>query len=233
MGSRIGLDQAKDIDSETKKLASDDRFGNMLSNPAFAIDQDDDDFKMRNPEKSAKRMRKVIRNDIGDSSDEEKDADLETDKGTWRENIKMTYKQVFDKKGAKQDVKKLIDNETVLTAKIKASGKDLQSVDTIAEVKEIVEKKDALIGDRIDNSKNEKTVTAGVTGDMEMNFKGDDEVLKKEKKLLNKERKDKKKAKLAGKGDTSGKTKKKVVVRERDTSRRTANFMMPNERKQA
>ena len=82
--SRIGLDQAKDIiDSETTKLAkSDDRFGNILSNPAFAIDQDDDDFKMRNPEKSAKRMRRVIRGEREDSSDEERDADLETDKGT-------------------------------------------------------------------------------------------------------------------------------------------------------
>lgn len=235
--SRIGLDQAKDIiDSETTKLAkSDDRFGNILSNPAFAIDQDDDDFKMRNPEKSAKRMRRVIRGEREDSSDEERDADLETDKGTWRENIKMTYKQVFDKKGAKQDVKKLIDNETVLTAKIKASGKDLQSVDTIAEVKEIVEKKDALIGDRIDNSKNQSTVTAGVTGDMEMNFKGDEDDLKKEKKLLNKERKNKKKLLKSGKTgekDTSGKPKKKVEIRKRDSSRRTANFMLPNERKQ-
>ena len=147
----------------------------------------------------------------------------------------MTYKQVFDKKGAKQDVKKLIDNETVLTAKIKASGKDLQSVDTIAEVKEIVEKKDALIGDRIDNSKNQSTVTAGVTGDMEMNFKGDEDDLKKEKKLLNKERKNKKKLLKSGKTgekDTSGKPKKKVEIRKRDSSRRTANFMLPNERKQ-
>merc|ERR1712178_338303 len=150
---------------------TDDRFQNLLNNPAFAIDENDDDFLIRNPNKAAKRMRKAIRGDR-ESSDEENEPE---DKGTWRENIKMTYKQVFDKKGAKQDIKKMVDNETVLSAKIRSSGKDLQTVDTLAEVKEVVEKKDVLIGERMKNGKNEKGIETGVTGAQEMSFKDDDD----------------------------------------------------------
>merc|ERR1712039_1053274 len=108
-----------------------------------------------------------------DGSEDEEDRD----KGTWRENIKMTYKQVFDKKGAKQDIKKMVDNETVLSARIKSSGKDLQSVDTLAEVKEIVEKKDVLIAVRMEDGKNKKIVETGATGAQEMNFKDDEDTV--------------------------------------------------------
>merc|ERR1712050_505432 len=97
-------------------------------------------------------------------------------------NIKLAHKTVFDKKGAKQDIKKMVDNETVLSARIKSSGKDLQNVDTLAEVQEIVEKKDKLIGERMVSSKNEKGIEAGVTGAQEMSFKDDEDMVFEKKK---------------------------------------------------
>merc|ERR1712178_230367 len=113
-------EQSKDIEN---KVISDDRFENLLNNPAFAIDENDDDFKMRNPDKIAKRMRKAVRGDRSESEEDGGENEEDRDKGTWRENIKLAHKTVFDKKGAKQVIKKMVDNETVLSAKIKSSRK--------------------------------------------------------------------------------------------------------------
>lgn len=53
---------------------SDDRFGDLFKNKAYEIDSDDDAFIMRNTEKSAKKLRKLLReNDDFEDSDEEKE----------------------------------------------------------------------------------------------------------------------------------------------------------------
>ena len=72
--------QRKVVDSKSAKkaevaqgLLSDDRFGTLFTNPDFAIDEEDDDFKLRNPSGVAKFKRK--QNNL-DSSDEDEGEDF-------------------------------------------------------------------------------------------------------------------------------------------------------------
>lgn len=57
-----------------KALVEDDRFGGLFSNPDFEIDQDAEDFKLRNPSGIAA---KKVRNDRDMDSDQEEDDDDE------------------------------------------------------------------------------------------------------------------------------------------------------------
>ena len=54
-------------------LMSDDRFGNLFINPDFEIDEEDENFKLRNP--SGVAASKKLRNDL--DSDEDRDSDQE------------------------------------------------------------------------------------------------------------------------------------------------------------
>jgi ribosome biogenesis protein ENP2 len=56
-----------------KGILSDDRFGNLFSNPDYAIDEGDDNFKFRNPSGVATSATKRKRNDDMDSDDDEND----------------------------------------------------------------------------------------------------------------------------------------------------------------
>lgn len=57
------------------RLLSDDRFGNLFSNPDYQIDEDDDDFKLRNPSGVAANKRKSGKRDDMDSDDDDNDDD--------------------------------------------------------------------------------------------------------------------------------------------------------------
>lgn len=59
-----------------KQVLTDNRFGNLFTNPDFEIDEDDHAFKLRNP--SGVAANKKRKNDL-DSDDEEDDADIEAE----------------------------------------------------------------------------------------------------------------------------------------------------------
>ncbi|KAL9186894.1 hypothetical protein ACHAXT_010614 [Thalassiosira profunda] len=60
-----------------KALVEDDRFGGLFQNPDFAIDEEAEDFKLRNP--SGASARKFMRNDRDMDSDAEEDEDDDDD----------------------------------------------------------------------------------------------------------------------------------------------------------
>lgn len=55
------------------RLLSDDRFGNLFTNPDFEINEDDDNFKLRNPSGVAAAKRKGGKRDDMDSDDDDED----------------------------------------------------------------------------------------------------------------------------------------------------------------
>lgn len=69
--------QDKAGDSTTKagkvasRLLSDNRFGNLFTNPDFEIDEEDDNFKLRNPSGVAATKRKSSKRDDMDSDDDD------------------------------------------------------------------------------------------------------------------------------------------------------------------
>ncbi|CAJ1959210.1 unnamed protein product [Cylindrotheca closterium] len=63
------------------QILSDNRFGNMFTNPDYEIDEEDEDFKLRNP--SGVAAKKGTKRDDMDSDDDDSDADM-ADTGVFR-----------------------------------------------------------------------------------------------------------------------------------------------------
>lgn len=64
------------------QLLSDDRFGGLFTNPDYEIDEEDDDFKLRNPSGvAANNNKRNVRDDM-DSDDDENDASVEEEDET-------------------------------------------------------------------------------------------------------------------------------------------------------
>jgi ribosome biogenesis protein ENP2 len=78
---------------EAKGILSDDRFGNLFTNPDFQIDEEDEDFKLRNPngvgDVTSKRKRKedVDSDDDGDDNDNVDDGNGDAEKAIGFERI--------------------------------------------------------------------------------------------------------------------------------------------------
>ena len=92
--------QRKVTDSKSVKAAqvaqgllSDDRFGTLFTNPDFEIDEEDEDFKLRNPSGVAKRKRKQNNLDSSDEDDDDDD-DSENGEGAATAKIVHEYKEI-------------------------------------------------------------------------------------------------------------------------------------------
>lgn len=73
-------DKARDSTKAGKvasKLLEDDRFGGLFTNPDYAIDEEDDNFKLRNPSGVAAANRKRDNLDSDSDEDDEKEVDVE------------------------------------------------------------------------------------------------------------------------------------------------------------
>jgi ribosome biogenesis protein ENP2 len=82
-------DKAEASNTKSAKLAgqilSDDRFGGLFSNPDFEIDEEDEDFKLRNPSGVAATKRQNQNNDMdSDEDDDDNDNSAEDDGGVFR-----------------------------------------------------------------------------------------------------------------------------------------------------
>eukprot|EP00529_Nitzschia_sp_RCC80_P015408 CAMPEP_0113459546 /NCGR_PEP_ID=MMETSP0014_2-20120614/10511_1 /TAXON_ID=2857 /ORGANISM="Nitzschia sp." /LENGTH=686 /DNA_ID=CAMNT_0000351139 /DNA_START=96 /DNA_END=2156 /DNA_ORIENTATION=+ /assembly_acc=CAM_ASM_000159 len=81
-----------------QSLLADNRFGNLFSNPDFEIDEEDDDFKLRNPSGvaavAAKRKR---RDDLDSDDDYSEDEGNEPDLGNKKKQHEATgFRRVYD-----------------------------------------------------------------------------------------------------------------------------------------
>ena len=88
--TKVNSDLAQRLSSNTKdtkvakSILGDDRFGSLFTNPDFQIDQDDINFKLRNPSgvKHQKRKDEDIDSDANDDDDNENDSTNADDNNT-------------------------------------------------------------------------------------------------------------------------------------------------------
>jgi len=199
--SRIEVTKAKG-NKHLQDAVEDDRFGSLFDNKEFEIDQDGDDWKIRNPMKNAKKVKKLLNeNDSLSNSDSEIDE---------KQALKFTHRQKSDKKGALNLAKRMMDAETTLKPTFDKPSASKVWQDSDDEV-EVEVKKPKLIADSIkkDAENTAATVISAAGGNKEIIFKPKKQDLKEDADVVLVKR-----------------PKKKV-----DKSRRKANYLLPKEKK--
>ena len=94
---KLREEDSESEDGEEKQTApTDDRFADLMSNPAFEIDSEDDAYIMRNADKAAKKLRKILR-------EGEEDPNFDSDEETTKQSSKKSKRSNKTKSDSSSD----------------------------------------------------------------------------------------------------------------------------------